>query len=161
MKLFNYKLFIMKFKFISIFIILLLVSCSGNDSSSADQVFLDQYNGVVWENSIWNQANASEQDKYIVFGNNFSILGVHYSPNKSCSSTGVIKVGDYMADGKITKITNLKDFFSIEVKLDNGAVTTDSWTVKANGTILEYKYEDGLDTYSYNYIKTNIPNPCN
>lgn len=152
----------MKFKFISIFIILLLVSCSGNDSNSADQFFLDQYKGVVWENSSWNQANASENAKYIVFNNDISILAVYYDPNKSCSSTGVIKVGDYFANGKITKITNVKDFFSIEVNLDNGnGITTDSWTVKANGTILEYKYKDGLETYSDNYTKSNISNPCN
>lgn len=152
----------MKFKFISIFIILLLVSCSGNDSSSADQVFLDQYNGVVWENSSWNQANASEKNKYIVFGSNISILAVSYDPNKSCFSTGVLKVGDYFASGKITKITNAKDFFSTEVKLDNGnGITKDSWTAKANGTILEYKYEDAVDTYSDNYTKSNISNPCN
>lgn len=149
-------------KLISMLVFLVLVSCSGNDSTQTEPVFLDQYNGVVWQNDIWTQSNSSEQEKYIIFNKQISAISVFYNPNKICSSTGIISIGSAIANGKVTKITNQKDFFSIDVKLDgSGVITTDSYTISANGSKMTYKFVAGQETYSTQFTRTALSNPCN
>lgn len=141
----------------TIYIILFLsiLSCNKKENNPVqNKLFLENYNGVVWENDKWFQG--SEETRYLIFSNSTTFLTAVFYQNGNMSS----KTCSNIIEGKnqwnnIIKIISNSDnkfSFSTDEVISN-------FTVVNGGNSLEWVDSDDPN-FTEHYTRKNISNPC-
>ena len=150
-----------------LFLAVTIFACSSDSSDTNDnsnQTFLERYDGVVWQNDLFDPSdpeNPQADPVYLVFNNSeYFFNGGWFDPELECAS---FKEG-YNDDGLgcvefITIDTNLSDNFKFIITDCEG----DSGSLEAitfdNGNALRLISSGGMQEQIFS--RTNISNPCN
>ena len=145
-----------------------IFACSSDDSSNtndtSNQTFLERFDGVVWQNDLFDPSdpeNPQADPVYLVYNNSEYFFNAGwFDPELECAS---FKEG-YNDDGLgcvgfITIDTNLSDnfkFINTDCEGDSGSVEAITFN---NGNALRLIFSDGMQEQIFS--RTNINNPCN
>jgi hypothetical protein len=150
----------MKKLFYLLFLAIAFFGCSDDDSSESNQLFLEKWDGVVWEQDesdylsrIWFNASPQSATSY------FEKIGF----SGECYTTlfGAINSGSL-----ITIEEENEDSLILFEQYDDGEgnITTDAYTVTVinNGSILSIEYSDDIGyTETYNRTALSESEICN
>jgi hypothetical protein len=133
-----------------------IVSCSSDkETASLNKTFLENHNGVVWENDEW--VEGSGEVRYLIFNNSAAFLTtVFYENGKECTNVyeGKNEWGEIV---KINSNTAYELRVSFERNSSDDYITRFSVTNNGNKLeLVESHYPDDV----YKFTRRSVANPC-
>ena len=147
-------------------LVLLIFSCSSDDdSSSTAQLFLEKYDGVVWNEDLYN--SNPDYSYNIVFTKTPPTVTFNetYMNDMNCY---VVPIGSSYTDENGTITTSVVESTEDTIVLDFeedylGEIDLYRTTfyVQNNGNSMVVEISEGDEPATEYYSKTNLNNPCN
>jgi hypothetical protein len=129
-----------------------IVSCSSDKETVDPRMweFLDNHNGVIWENDEW--VEGSELDRHLIFNNSAAFLTiVFYENGKECTNV-------YEGKNEWGEIVKINSNTANELRVSFDDYIT-YFSVTNNGNKLECVDSDDPEGV-YKYTRRSIANPC-